>query len=80
MPANSSIALTGLETPGARIRFLRRSQDLTQETLARMALTTQPTVARWERDEFLPHKASKKLLADALGVAPEFLFGERWAS
>jgi transcriptional regulator with XRE-family HTH domain len=73
MPANSQ---TALETPGGRIRFLRRSKDMTQESLARAVFTTQPTIARWEKDEFLPSRQSQRLLADALGVSPAFLFPE----
>lgn len=58
------------------MRFLRQSKNMTQLTLARIVLTTQPTVARWERDEFLPSRASQVLLAEALGTSRLFLFGE----
>lgn len=76
MPVTDQATLTPLDTPGQRIRFMRRSRELTQADLARLIFTTQPTVARWERDEFLPGKQSMVLLAQALGVSRLFLFGE----
>lgn len=79
MEATGQTALTPLDTPGQRIRFLRRSRDLTQETLARQVFTTQPTVARWEKDEFLPGKQAQVLIAEALGTSRLFLFGEHAA-
>lgn len=76
MPANSPTALPPLDTPGSRIKFLRRSKGMTQETLARRVFTTQPTVARWEKDEFLPGRPAQALLADALDVNRTFIFNE----
>lgn len=80
MPANSNGVLPSLDTPGSRIKFLRRAKSMTQETLARSVFTTQPTVARWESDEFLPSRASQALLADALGAERSFLFPEQVAA
>lgn len=76
MAANSPTACPALDTPGKRIKFLRRSKDLTQESLARTVFTTQATVARWEADEFRPGRQAQVLLAEALGTTRIFLFGE----
>ena len=80
VPANGVTATTDLATAGARIRFLRQAKDMTQESLARKVFTSQPTVARWEKDEFVPsQRATRQLLADTLGCSREFLFGEQAA-
>lgn len=65
-----------LSTPGKRLRFLRRSKGLTQETLGRKVHVTQAAVAQWERDARRPHPATQLLLADALDTNRSFLFGE----
>ena len=52
---------------------------MTQQTLASKVFTTQPTVARWEQDQFVPHPAVQVLVAEALGTSRLFLFGERAA-
>lgn len=71
--------LSPLDTPGQRLKFLRKAREMTQQDLAKKVFTTQPTVARWEKDEFLPHIGSQILLAEALGVSRAFIFGERAA-
>lgn len=77
--ANGPMALPQLETPGSRIKFLRQSKHLTQESLARQLFTTQATIARWEGDKFVPNRQAQVLLAEALGTTRLFLFGEKVA-
>jgi DNA-binding transcriptional regulator YiaG len=74
VPANGPTAISELATPGDRIKFLRQSKDMTQVSLARTVYTTQPTVARWESNEFVPNRQAQALLADALGCSRDFLF------
>lgn len=68
------------DTPGHRIRTLRQSQSLTQADLAKKVHATQPAVAHWEADRWLPSPQSQALIAEALGVPRMFLFGERVAA
>ena len=70
---------TDLETPGKRLRFLRKSKGLTQETLARKVFVTQPAVAQWENDNWLPARPTQALIADVLDTSRNFLFGEEAA-
>lgn len=63
-----------LSTPGKRIRFLRNSKEMTQETLARKVFVTQGAVAHWEADKTLPARPTQVLVADALGTTRVFLF------
>lgn len=66
-----------LSTPGKRIRFLRNSKEMTQETLARKVFVTQGAVAHWEADNTLPARPTQALLAEALGTTRAFLFEEQ---
>ena len=70
------MAPTDLDTPGRRLRFLRTSKDMTQETLARLVFVTQPAVAQWEADKCLPARPTQALIAEKLGTSRAFLFGE----
>ncbi len=70
------MTLTDLDTPGRRMRFLRTSKEMTQETLARKVFVTQPAVAQWEADRWLPARPTQVLIAEALGTSRTFLFGE----
>lgn len=65
-----------LSTPGKRIRFLRKSKEWSQETLAAKVFTVQPAISQWENDLWLPNRQAQVLLADALGTTRLFLFGE----
>ena len=65
-----------LDTPGARIRVLRKSKGWTQADLAKKVHATQPAIAHWEADRYLPTHVSQVLLAEALGAPRAFLFGE----
>lgn len=70
---------SSLETPGARIRMMRRSKALTQQDLAKAVFVSQSAVAHWEADRFTPTPQIQRLLAEALGVSRLFLFGEQAA-
>jgi transcriptional regulator with XRE-family HTH domain len=61
-----------IDTPGRRIRYLRRAKDLTQAALATELDVSQPTVAKWERDKRTPSPAQQVRLAEALGVSRLF--------
>lgn len=63
-----------IQTPGGRIRFLRETKDLTQAALAAKVYVSQPAVAQWETNKWLPGRQSQMLLAEALGCTREFLF------
>lgn len=67
---------TDLDSPGKRIKFLRKSKGWTQETFARKVFVTQPAVAQWEADLWLPARPTQVLIADELGTTRLFLFGE----
>lgn len=56
------------------MRFLRESKDMTQETLAKKVFATQPAVSQWEKDKWLPSRATQLLIAEALGCTRTFLF------
>ncbi len=66
-----------LRTPGERLRFMRRARGMTQEVLARTVYVTQPAVAQWEADKWLPTPPTQVLVAEALGTTRLFLFGEQ---
>lgn len=66
-------------TVGGRIRFLREAKGWTQEVLAKHVHVSQPAVAQWETNKWLPGRQSQFLLAEALGVTRAFLFGEEAA-
>lgn len=63
-----------LKTPGQRIKFFRDQKGMSQRALARAVYTTQPTIARWENDQFRPAKQAQALLADVLDVPRLVLF------
>jgi len=71
------MASTDLDTPGKRIKFLRKSKGWTQETMARKVYVTQPAVAQWEADVCLPARPTQVLVAEALGTTRAFLFEEQ---
>jgi transcriptional regulator with XRE-family HTH domain len=63
-----------LKTPGQRIKFFREYRGMSQRDLAKAVYTTQPTVARWENDEFKPTRQAQALLADVLELDRLVLF------
>lgn len=71
------MASTDLDTPGKRIKFLRKSKGWTQETMARKVYVTQPAVAQWEADLWLPARPTQVLVAEQLGTTRAFLFEEQ---
>lgn len=68
-----------LNTPGQRIKFMRKAKGWNQETLASKVYVSQPAVSQWESDGVVPARQSQMLLAEALGTTREFLFGEQVA-
>lgn len=50
---------------------------MTQLTLATQVHASQPAVSQWERDLWLPGRASQVLLAEALNTTRDFLFGAK---
>lgn len=69
-----------LDTPGKRIRFMRRARGWSQETLASKVYATQPAVSQWENDLWLPAMATQIILAEVLETTRHFLFGESVSS
>lgn len=65
-----------LDTPGKRIRFIRKQHEMTQAVLADKCFATQAAVSQWENDVWVPSRRSQYLLAEALRVPVTFLFGE----
>lgn len=53
---------------GPRIKYLRETQELTQEALARVASVSQSYIARVESGEVTPSIKTLERLAKALGV------------
>ncbi|HEU5085685.1 MAG TPA: helix-turn-helix transcriptional regulator [Acidimicrobiales bacterium] len=68
------MAVEELTTPGRRVRWLRVSQDKTQELLAGKATVTQASISQIERDLFIPRLAIRRLIAEELGVHPDFIW------
>lgn len=57
------------DTPGRRIRYLRRAHDLTQTALAARLGVSQPTLNRWEKDRRTPSLAQQRRLAEYFNVS-----------
>lgn len=52
--------------------YYRRKRGLSQQALADMVGTLQPTICRIERGEVVPDEALLQRIAAALGVSPAF--------
>lgn len=68
------MAVGELQTPGQRSKWLRVSQDKTQEAIAREVFVSQATISQIERDIFIPRMALRRRLADAYGVHHDFIW------
>ena len=62
---------------GAKVRWERRAQALTQEDLAKRAGVSVATLTRIEQGQVEPHVSTLRRLADALGVEPRDLMEDR---
>lgn len=60
---------------GARVRRIRRAQDITQEQLAARIDVAHSTVVRIEKGQTGPSLDTLFKLADALGVDPKWILG-----
>lgn len=60
----------------ARIKSLREERGLTQEELGQRIGTDKAAVCHWENGDYAPNSHSLPLLADALGVTIDELYGE----
>lgn len=47
---------------------------MTQKVLAAQVYATQPAVSQWEKDLWLPSRATQRLIAEALNTTRAFLF------
>lgn len=63
----------GHNTTGERLRAARTARSLTQEQLARACGVTVTTVNRWENNRSALTIDNARVVADALGVAPEWV-------
>ena len=78
-PTIEAIAAGGRRTVGERIRKLRRSAGLTQDTLADSANIGRVTLVRLEKGEQTPRYKTLGAIAEALGVrVPELLVDPEW--
>lgn len=59
---------------GARLRWIRESQDLTQEALGRKVSVAQTTIARWEMGRVKVPHPQRKRVAEALNVPPSVIW------
>ena len=64
-----------MSTFGERIAELRKSKNMTQETLSRKLNVTAQAVSKWERDESMPDVSLIPCLAEILDVTTDTLFG-----
>ena len=61
------------KTLGQRIRALRRSKNLTQAQLAKIAGVSSPAVTEWEKDSYLPKANSLEAMANEFKVTTEYI-------
>lgn len=64
-----------MNTLGARIRELRRTQNLTQEEFSLSLRVNRATLASWEIDRAIPDISMLQRLADYFGVSMDELLG-----
>lgn len=64
-------------TLGSGIKYYRKLAGLTQNQLAELTGLKQYTVTKFERDLHYPNPDQIRLLAKALNVSIDMLFGER---
>ena len=62
---------------GNKISDLRRSKNMTQETLAQKLAVTAQAVSKWERGESMPDISLLPRLAGIFGVSIDSLFGSK---
>lgn len=62
-------------TLGEKIATLRRSKNITQETLAQQLGVTNQAVSKWESDQCCPDVMLLPKLADIFGISLDALFG-----
>ena len=80
-PTIEAIATRGRRTLGERIRRLRESAGLTQQTLANAANIGRVTLIRIEKGEQTPRFKTLQAIAQALGIpVPELLVEPEWLS
>jgi transcriptional regulator with XRE-family HTH domain len=60
-----------------KIKLLRVGNDLSQQALAAKCGTTQKQIWLWESGSNYPSPVNRKVLAVALGVSQEFIFGSQ---
>jgi transcriptional regulator with XRE-family HTH domain len=63
-----------LTTPGARVRWLRMGQDMTQACLAAKVFVGQTTISQVERDLWVPRPVVRRAIAEALNVHESFIW------
>lgn len=64
-----------MTTVGNRIRDIRKKLNLTQGELAKKINVSAQVVSNWERGYTTPNAADIEMLAKALDVEPNFLYG-----
>lgn len=60
---------------GEKIKYLRKSKDITQADLAKAMGLSQQAVARWEVNRSEPDNETMRRLASYFGVSSDYLLG-----
>lgn len=59
-----------------RIKYLRKFRNLTIKQVAEISFTTEKCWSDWENGKAIPRKSSRKIIALALNVSEEIIFGK----
>jgi transcriptional regulator with XRE-family HTH domain len=60
---------------GGRIKYLRKMRNLTIKQAAEKSITTEKCWSDWENGKSIPRKGNRKIIASALNVSEEMIFG-----
>lgn len=59
-----------------RIKYLRRFRGLTIKEVAEISITTEKCWSDWENGKAIPRKRNRKIIASALNVNEDVIFGK----
>lgn len=59
-----------------RIKYVRRFRNLTIKQAAEISITTEKCWSDWESGKAIPRKGNRKIIASALKVREEMIFGK----
>ena len=58
-----------------RIKYIRKSKNLTIKQAADKCITTEKCWSDWENGKAIPRKRNKRMIASVLNVSEEIIFG-----